>query len=170
MIEDNFINPMTPKIYLETTLFNYYFLVDPDRESDKEATIMLFKEIKEGKFEAYVSSIVIDELEKCIDDEKRKSMLGLINEYQIKKLSEESFRGYKRLAQEYIKTGAIPEKKRDDAAHIAITTLANMDILVSWNCAHIVKFRTQEIVRVINGLRGYSEISINTPKEVITYD
>ena len=71
------------------------------------------------------------------------------------------------LAEKYILAGAIPYVKKGDALHIAIATLSKMDILVSWNCEHIVRFKTQEIVRTINLISGLPEISINTPKEVI---
>jgi hypothetical protein len=39
--------------------------------------------------------------------------------------------GSEQLADEYIKAGILPAKKRDDARHVAIATLAGVDILVS---------------------------------------
>jgi hypothetical protein len=39
-----------PKIYLETTIFNYYFDTERDAHID---TVKLFKEIKEDKYDAY---------------------------------------------------------------------------------------------------------------------
>ena len=41
------------KIYLETTLFNFYF--DTDREAHAD-TVKLFKEIAAGKYEAFTST------------------------------------------------------------------------------------------------------------------
>jgi hypothetical protein len=72
------------------------------------------------------------------------------------------------LADKYILAGAIPERKKGDALHIAMATVAEMDVLVSWNCDHIVRFKTQEIVRAINLTSGYGDLAINTPREVIT--
>ena len=40
------------KIYMETTLFNYYFDRDRDAHAD---TVKLFEEIAEGKYEAFTS-------------------------------------------------------------------------------------------------------------------
>jgi predicted nucleic acid-binding protein len=48
------------KIYLETTIFNRYFDVDPILHP---ATLQLFKEIESGKFQPYTSVFVIEELE-----------------------------------------------------------------------------------------------------------
>ncbi|MCL1853207.1 MAG: hypothetical protein FWF88_09295 [Peptococcaceae bacterium] len=64
-----------PKIYLETTLFNFY--VDVYREAHAD-TVQLFREIAEGKYDAYTSDYVIDELERIV---KRKTvkMTGAIN-------------------------------------------------------------------------------------------
>jgi len=40
------------------------------------------------------------------------------------------------------------------------------DVLVSWNLAHIVKFKTKKMVRVINEELGYPVPEIVRPDEV----
>jgi hypothetical protein len=42
----------TPKIYLETTIFNFYIDADRDAHAD---TVLLFEEIAAGKYEAFTS-------------------------------------------------------------------------------------------------------------------
>jgi predicted nucleic acid-binding protein len=69
----------TPKVYLETTLFNFY--VDEKRDAHAY-TVKLFKEIAEGKYEAYTSTYVTDELENA-PEVKRDKMMRLIPEYDI---------------------------------------------------------------------------------------
>lgn len=54
--------------------------------------------------------------------------------------------------------------------HIAIATIHNMDILVSWNFAHIVKVKTRKEVDAINALLGYKSIELASPQEVIESD
>lgn len=158
---------MTPKIYLETTLFNYYYLNDITRQSEINATKKLFEEIKDGKFAGYISGVVAAELKKCRNVSQRKNMLDLIDRFNIIRLGIEDYEGYEDLAGKYILSGAIPAKKRDDAFHIAVSSLSGMDILASWNCDHIVKFKTQQIVSAINKVEGINVIAINTPQEVI---
>ncbi|MEK6646533.1 MAG: PIN domain nuclease [Candidatus Firestonebacteria bacterium] len=159
---------MKLKVYLETSVFNYYFLKDSKREEEISYTKKLFEQIKEGNFEAYVSEITIRELDACPDFSKREKMLRLISEFNI--IGIELDTPYEVLANKYILAEAIPEKKKDDARHIAMATLSEMDILISWNCEHIVKFKTQQIVRTVNLLEGLTNIAINTPKEVVSYE
>lgn len=159
---------LKPKIYIETTLFNYFLLEDRERKEDILATKKLFEEIEQGKFNAFVSALIIGELEKCPNVSKKEKMLNLIGKYNLERLSFESSLRYEELAEKYILAGAIPEKKKGDALHVAIATVSLMDILCSWNCDHIVRFKTQEIVRVINVTNGYTDLAINTPKEVVT--
>lgn len=159
-----------PRIYIETTLFNYCYLNDPDRKEEIFITRDLFDKIKKGFFEPYTSDIVIAELDRCTDIEMKQRMLGLIMEFDIIRLTAEDYKGYEELGEKYILGGAIPRQKRDDALHIACATLSQMDILVSWNCDHIVRYKTQQIVRAINLIEGVNDISINTPQEVINFE
>ena len=69
----------TQNIYIETTLFNYYFDINRDAHKD---TMKLFKEILTGKYNAFTSTYVTDELEKA-PEVKREKMLKLIPEYNI---------------------------------------------------------------------------------------
>ncbi len=159
-----------PRIYLETTLFNYYYLEDTDRKKEIFTTRDLFGKIRMGLFEPYVSDIVIAELSRCANIDLQQKMLELIKEFDIIRLATENYKGYKELGEKYILARAIPQRKRDDALHIACATLSQMDILVSWNCDHIVRFKTQQIVRTINLIEGVNDISINTPQEVINLE
>ncbi|MDR1699582.1 MAG: hypothetical protein LBR68_00105, partial [Lachnoclostridium sp.] len=68
-----------PRIYLETTVFNYYFDVERDAHAD---TVKLFEEIRAGKFEAFTSAYVTDELIKA-SEPKQSKMLSLIGKYNI---------------------------------------------------------------------------------------
>jgi hypothetical protein len=68
------------KIYIETTLFNFYF--DEDRGDAHIDTVKLFKEIKAGKYEAFTSDYVVNEIESA-PIEKSEKMLNLIKQYGI---------------------------------------------------------------------------------------
>ncbi len=150
-----------PKIYLETTMFNYYF--DQDRDAHPY-TKMLFNEIKTGKYVAYTSEYVIAELLRAPEN-KRSSMIGLIGEYDIVvlELSEE----IERLARIYVQAGIIPEKFMADGLHIAATTVNDLDMILSLNFKHIVKKKTMELASFVNIREGYRSIGIFTPMEVV---
>ena len=70
------------------------------------------------------------------------------------------------LAEQYVRSGVIPEKYRDDAFHIAIACTNGLQYLLSWNFEHIVKLKTKRIVNLINLTSGYREIEIVTPGEL----
>ena len=70
------------KIYLETTLFNYY--LDSERDNHP-ATVKLFEEIAAGKYEAFTSAYVIDEIQQA-PDIRRVALLDVLNRYPIEVL------------------------------------------------------------------------------------
>jgi len=152
------------KIYIETTLFNYYF----DTERDAHIpTVALFKEIAAGKYEAFTSDYVTEELEKA-PAEKREKMISLINEYDISVLekSDEA----EKIADLYVVAGIIPAKYQLDGIHIAIASINEFDMIVSLNFKHIVKHKTIIGTAAINTLNGYKSINIFSPMEVTDYE
>jgi hypothetical protein len=154
-----------PRIYLETTMFNFPFAEDaPDK---KNVVLKLFQEIREGKYRPYASKYVVDELSRA-GEEKRLKMMGLIDTYQVDILpiNEE----IERLAAKYIEADIIKTDYFIDAAHIAAATVYAMDFIVSYNFQHIVKAKTIQMVRAINLLENYNEIGIYSPDEVIEYE
>ena len=150
------------KVYLETTLFNFY--LDTDRGDAHVDTVRLFKEIAAGQYEAYSSDYVVDELKRA-PTEKREKMLALFTEYEIKVL--ETADEAERLADIYISARIIPQKHRTDALHIALATVSGLDIIVSMNFQHIVKQKTAKMTGAINVLNGYRVMEIASPMEVI---
>lgn len=158
------------KIYLETTLFNYYFLDDPTRQVDIEVTKQLLEAVKAGYFLGVVSDVTAGELEDCLDEKQREAMLELARQSHLQQITKDDYPGLVDLAEHYIQVGAIPRKKMGDALHIAAATLTNCDILVSWNYAHIVRYKTRQAVHDVNTLQGYSDIIISTPHELLNKD
>ena len=57
------------KVYIETTLFNYYFDTDRDAHPD---TVTFFDECAAGKFEPYTSDYAINELEDAPQEKRDK--------------------------------------------------------------------------------------------------
>ena len=150
----------TPKIYLETTMFNYFF--DTDRDAHA-ATVKLFEEIAAGQYEAYTSRPVIEELEKTKGDKQGK-MLGLIADREIPIL--ETNVEAERLADIYVEEGIIPANYRMDGLHIAITAVYDLDMIISMNFQHIVKRKTIKMTAAINSINGYRAVEIYSPMEV----
>ena len=154
-----------PRIYLETTIFNFPFAEDaPDLRAE---TIRLFKDIDAGKFIPYTSEYVAQELDRTQNTEKRNKMKALITDYGIEVIpeSEEA----ERLAGIYVEEGIIKAKYETDAIHIAVATITNLDFIISLNFQHIVKRKTIIETEIINAREGYRRVYIYTPMEVIGY-
>jgi predicted nucleic acid-binding protein len=152
-------------LYLDTSVIS--FALSQDIPDDyRNISLKLIKEINKGRYEGYISDVVIRELGSTKDAVKRTELLKLVDNtelYGILTVDEE----IDRVADKYIKEGIIPEVYRDDALHIALTSVKGLDILVSWNFKHLVKHKTRIEVAGVNTLLGYRTIDICTPWEVI---
>ncbi|MCL2287864.1 MAG: hypothetical protein FWC33_01600 [Candidatus Bathyarchaeota archaeon] len=143
-------------------MFNFY--VDESKGFAHESTVALFKEIAMGKYEAFTSDFVINELERA-KKEKSDKMLKLVAEYGVKVLEPDE--DANRLADLYVAEGVIPQKYLTDGLHIAIATVYGLDMIVSLNFNHIVKRKTLKMTGAINILNGYSAIEIYSPMEIV---
>lgn len=91
----------------------------------------------------------------------------------LKKIPTENIQIIKRnsesedLSFQYINAKAISPKFSEDALHIAIATINNVDLLVSWNFKHIVNYNRILKYNAINLLNGYKHLEIRSPKEVL---
>ena len=73
------------------------------------------------------------------------------------------------LADLYQKRGILSPKYYNDGLHIALATLAEVDVLVSWNFRHIVHFDKIRLFNKVNAKQGYTPLSIYSPREVSNY-
>jgi predicted nucleic acid-binding protein len=153
-----------PKVYIETTMFNYYF--DKDRDAHS-ATVAFFEAIGAGNYEAYTSQYAVDELLKA-PEPKKSDMLNLIEKYNISVLDGDD--EAVRLAYIYLRHDSIPGKKQLDAFHIAIASINRLDFIVSCNFKHINKLKTKRMVEYVNLNEGYKNITICRPEELIDYE
>jgi len=152
-------------IYLETTVFNRYF--EPERDSYSE-TRLLFEEIAAGKYEAYTSVYVIEELSNTADALKRNDMLELISRYNIGILDKSA--QAMALADQYARLGIISEAHTLDRLHVACASANGLDAIISFNFSHINRLKTKIMIPYANKIYGYEPVSICVPLEVIGND
>ena len=70
------------------------------------------------------------------------------------------------LAEEYIRLEVVPRRMLVDAQHIAVATIASVDVVVSWNLRHIVNLDRIRGFNAVNLRLGYPMLEIRTPLEV----
>jgi hypothetical protein len=156
------------KIYLDTSVINFLFAEDaPDF---KRVTIDFFEHYVRRKiYQVYVSEVVIREIEQTSDVDQKERLLSVIAEYDLRvlPLTDEA----NKLALLYLAERILPEKKLDDARHIALTTVNQIDILLSWNFKHLANINKQLAVKVINEREGYFyPMLLTNPMEVLYED
>ncbi|MBF0502974.1 MAG: hypothetical protein HQM09_22755 [Candidatus Riflebacteria bacterium] len=71
------------------------------------------------------------------------------------------------LQEEYLKAGILTDKWREDALHVALATISNCRVIVSWNFKHIVHFQKIPKYNAVNTLLGLPNIAIHSPQELI---
>jgi predicted nucleic acid-binding protein len=70
------------------------------------------------------------------------------------------------LAEEYIRQAVVSRRMLVDAQHIAVATVARVDVLVSWNFRHIVNLDRIHGFNAVNLRAGYPLLEIRSPLEV----
>ena len=125
---------MKKQIYIETTVVSY-FTARPSRDiivaGHQESTRNFWPDLT-GKYETYISAIVYEEARKG-DQDQAKLRLAAIEAFPMLDIDEEA----RFLAERIIADRAIPADYPEDALHIAVAAVNGMDILVTWNFAHL---------------------------------
>lgn len=149
------------KLYLDTSVFGGYF--EPEFEVWSK---MLLDKIKKGQYRLLYSRLTDDELIYA-PEQVRDLIVTIPGEYmEIIELNEEAFN----LADSYIKENVVGNSSRADCIHIALATLNNADILISWNFKHIVNINRIRGYNSVNYRSGYQMLEIRTPREILEYE
>ncbi|MCF7838273.1 MAG: PIN domain-containing protein [Candidatus Marinimicrobia bacterium] len=158
------------RIYLDTSVINFLFADDAPEKRD--VTRDFFgRYVDCGYYEVAVSALVIAEIERTRDAGRRKTLLDAIAGHSLKQLPTEPREEVTALADAYITQGAIPEKSYDDALHVALCTVNQMDVLLSWNYAHLANVNRERRILAVNQANGYFyPLRIVTPLEVMEDD
>jgi hypothetical protein len=129
-----------------------------------EHSARLMEGFGRGDFVLVVSDLTVQELAAAPDDVR--AHLASVPEACIETLRLDA--EARELAEAYIVAGVITGKMRADAQHIAIATVARVDVLVSWNFKHIVNLSRIHGYNSVNLRRGYPILEIRTPREVLS--
>ena len=148
------------RIYADTSVFGGVFDVEFENVSEK-----FFNQIKENQFSLVTSALVQEEIlgapQKVI-----KFFDSILPFAEIIDITAEALK----LREGYLKADIVANKYSNDALHVALATVTNCKIIVSWNFKHIVHFKKIPLYNAVNILQGYNQIAIYSPLEVIKYE
>jgi len=148
---------MKHKLYLDTTIPSAYY--DTSKPVRQLMTEKWF--INDSKdYELFISVITIREISKIKNITKKQNIEKLIIDYNMKLLdfNDDTLK----LAEIYMKKGAIPKTEPEDAYHIAIATINKIEYLASWNFSHIVSINPIRKIHEINKQLNYKIIEISS--------
>ena len=145
------------RVYADTSVYGGVLdeeFADPSR--------MFFERVRNGKFELVISALVDDELQEA-PTKVRELFHELRPKCRIVDVSEDVIR----LQEAYITAQIVGPRWEADALHVALATVADCRLIVSWNFKHIVHYERIPRYNGINLANGYAAIAIHSPQEVI---
>lgn len=154
------------KLYVDTSVWNFYFADEAPEKRD--VTRDFIDLVRKGKYEVFISEVVIKEINRA-PEPKRNQLGALIKSCPVTEL--EVTEVVDELAKSYMAKDILPEKKEDDALHVAAATAEELDALVTWNFQHLANLRKSELFNGVNLEKGYTKrLEMITPMEVSRYE
>ena len=154
-------------IYLDTSVVS--FLYAEDEPELRDITVEFF-EFYLDKYDVAVSEVLLFEIGQATDELLRGRLYAALERYHLPviRLTPDEQREAFALAGQYLAAGVIPAVKREDAVHLAIATVRQYDILLSWNFRHLANIRKQTQVNAVNAQAGYLRpLNLLNPMEVM---
>lgn len=149
------------RVYLDTSVLGGCF--DPEFA---EWSNGLIQDLREGLFKPLLSQVTATE----IQDAPHQVQILYSELLALDPEIIEATEGALELADAYQARNILTPKFYDDGLHIALATIAEADVLVSWNFKHIVRFDKIRLFNAVNLEYGYKPLQIYSPREVTTHD
>ena len=149
---------------METTVVSYYtasFSRDVVIAGHQQATPDFWLRLAKH-FEAYVSALVVEEAGRG-DNVQAKMRLDAIASFPVLDIDPEA----EKLAERIVAGGGIPDKCPEDALHIAIAAVNGINVIVTWNFAHLNNPFTKMMIRQIVENEDYICPEIVSPNELL---
>jgi hypothetical protein len=108
-----------PLLYIETSVFGFYFDEEPRNALRREAVRTMFQQISLGMLDAAASPLTEEELDASAEPTRSK-LVALLDQLAVLDADDAEV---SRLAGLYIKDGVIPAAETLDARHAAYATV-----------------------------------------------
>lgn len=148
-----------PQIYVDTSVFGGCF--DAEFATWSNA---LMTDFRAGRFRLMVSDVTAAEVA-LAPESIRELFSELLPMGEFLDIGSDALE----LLSAYEARGVLGPRFRNDMLHIAIATVGEVDVVVSWNFKHIVRLDKIQLFNGINIELGYRPLAIYSPREVATY-
>jgi len=150
----------TISVYADTSVFGGVF--DDEFSEPSRAFV---DAVVAGSFGLVTSEVVSQEIA-AAPDAVRRLFDDLLPIARVASVTDETLR----LQQAYLGARIVSERYATYALHVALATVAETSMIVSWNFRHIVNFQKIPKYNAVNKLHGYGEIAIYSPLEIVGYE
>ena len=146
------------RIYVDTSVLGGCFDSEFERWSNR-----LVETFRRGKYVAVLSGVTAAEVERAPEQIRQIHAELISGGAELLLVSPEAMD----LLAKYELRKILGPKFRNDMLHIALATVADADILVSWNFRHIVRLDRIRLFNSVNIELGYKALTISSPREVV---
>ena len=149
---------------METTIPSY-LLAEPSRDvislGRQEITRTWWKR-NQALYTVFISEVVIQEATRadCIEVEKRRAFLQAFPVLDATLEVQE-------LIKLYLEKGVVPPGNAEDAAHLALASIQEMEYLCTWNFKHLANVLALRRLRKLNESQGLFVPQVCTPEELL---
>jgi predicted nucleic acid-binding protein len=150
------------KVYLDTSVISH--LEPPDQTSEHEYTHMFWKTAKAGKFNLFISEMVLEELNRC-EPKKFNLLSKYLSEvkYSLLTLNDQ----ITSLAVIVRERNILPQNNLSDSLHIAYALTAECDYLLTWNMKYLANVYTNDAIHILTLKNRYNPIGLLPPSMLI---
>ena len=146
------------RIYVDTSVLGGCFDLEFEQWSNR-----LIEAFRRGEYLAILSSVTAAEVLQAPEQVKAVHAELIDRGAELLPVSTESMD----LLNKYLERKILGPKFQNDMLHIALATIANVDVLVSWNFRHIVRLDKIRLFNSVNIECGYKSLTIYSPREVV---
>ncbi len=139
------------RVYLDTSVLGGCF--DPEFAAWSNG---LMQDFRNGLFKPLLSQVTAAEVQDAPEEVQILYAELLVLNPEIILVAESALE----LAEAYQHRSILTSKFYDDGLHIALATIAEADVLVSWNFKHIVRFDKIRLFNAVNLEYGYKPLEI----------
>ncbi|MBN1441555.1 MAG: PIN domain-containing protein [Planctomycetes bacterium] len=148
------------RIYVDTSVFGGCF--DPEFAEWSNA---LMDDFRSGRAALVISDVTIGEVAMAPERVREifSELLEIADDLAVTAEALELLRAYE-------SHGILASRFRNDMLHIAIATVAEVDVVVSWNFRHIVRLDKIRHFNAVSLELGYKPLTIYSPREVASHE
>ena len=147
-----------PRVYIDTSVVGGCF----DEEFQYWSNLLM-DNFRMGYFKPVLSQTVALEIRPAPEAVRRKYE-QIVNDYGAQVLTIDE--NCEKLVKIYQRRKILSDQFIDDMTHIAVATVNKVDILVSWNFKHILRYDKVSQFNSVNIDEGYHPLAIHSPREV----